>query len=1095
MTWQHGGVRRTGITWATVVAGLVVAGPLPAIGQTLRYWDIDGQVPGAGGPTPSGTWDSSAANWSPAEAGDVATEAWQAGQFAVFSAGTDAIGSFNVTLTGTNSAAGVTVRQGTVNLVGSGTLVLDTGTLTVASGARLTVNSYTRLSQTTGGLIVLDGGAIENTAAGTGGTFLQPFIISGTLQPSGNGIMATANGGTLVYSGTGATVYRGNLLGEGGTTLAGTNTFTKTGQGEFRIEGPNAANFTFEKLVVREGLYRLSATGGNAPETGFGAQPPAPLADAITLDGGGIGASYNLQLDGFRGITLGAGGGVLNATAGALTVPTPIAGAGPLRVIGTRGITLLADGTRTGGTTIGSDLTMTGGITPATAGTLTIFGDGGLGAVPTTLDPANIRLGTATASGTLTISNNDTVIAANRGIEVGAAGGTLNSSRRIEYAGVLSGSGALTKASTGTLVLSGSNTISGGLRSVGGGVVEVAADANLGAVPGATQNDAVVLADATSSGRLRVTESFTMPPTRGITLNAGGTSTPLGGTIDVATGRTLTIGGPISGSGRFTKSGTGTLVLAGTNSYAGTTTVSAGTLVVHGAITGTSAVSLQGGTTLAGSGSIGGSVTVGSFTTLAPGSSPGTLSIAGNVTLGSGGNYNWQIYDAGGTAGSSTGWDLLSVGGTLAITATTESRFNLNLWSLSGVGPDVNGPAINWNSTQSGSWRIASAAGGITGFSADKFTINTTAANGAAGFANALAGGIFSLAQVGNDLNLVFTASGPAAITIDVPSGTQTQAQAGHPTISTAASVTKIGAGTVVFDAANAYNGPTTVSAGTLQVANADALAATAVTVGAGATLAVAPGTTMKSPSVTVNGGTLSGGTVAVNTATGIQALTINAGTVASSTALVVGPGGLVDLPDAARVTIGVTSLAVDQAPGGGKIDLGAGELRIAAGGITAAALRADIIAGSNGGAWNGATGITSGTAAASGGTRAVGYVVDGAGAARVSFAAPGDTTLDGQVDLLDLLEILGSGTYEAPVPSIWSQGDFNYDGTTDLLDLLAILGSGTYDQGPYLPGAPVAPSLTAVPEPAMAAWVGVAVACAAAGWRRAGRARRRCPT
>ena len=308
-------------------------------------------------------------------------------------------------------------------------------------------------------------------------------------------------------------------------------------------------------------------------------------------------------------------------------------------------------------------------------------------------------------------------------------------------------------------------------------------------------------------------------------------------------------------------------------------------------------------------------------------------------------------------------------------------------------------------------------------------------------------------------------------ILINVPSGSQTQAQAGYAAIAVADSVTKTGAGTVVFDAANSYTGPTTVSAGTLQVANANALASSAVTVASGATLAVAPGITMKAPSVTLSGGTLSGGTVAVNAATGIQSLTINSGTVASTTGLVVGPGGLVDLPDASRVRIGVASLAVDQASGGGKLDLGAGQVSIAAGGITAANLRADIVAGFAGGSWNGTTGITSGTAAASGGTRAVGYVVEGDGSARVSFAAPGDTNLDGEVDLLDLLEVLGSGTYESPVPAVWAQGDFNYDGVTDLLDLLAILGSGTYDQGSYFPvatataGGLVAPA--AVPEPA----------------------------
>ena len=43
--------------------------------QTL-YWDIDGATPGAGGATPSGTWDAATANWSSSLGGDVDTEAW-----------------------------------------------------------------------------------------------------------------------------------------------------------------------------------------------------------------------------------------------------------------------------------------------------------------------------------------------------------------------------------------------------------------------------------------------------------------------------------------------------------------------------------------------------------------------------------------------------------------------------------------------------------------------------------------------------------------------------------------------------------------------------------------------------------------------------------------------------------------------------------------------------------------------------------------------------------------------------------------------------------------------------------------------------------
>jgi fibronectin-binding autotransporter adhesin len=1088
-----------GVSAAIMIAGLYVGAALTSNGQDLRYWDIDGPVPGAGGPTPSGTWDATATNWSPAEAGDVETEAWLSGaaagqgNVAVFSAGSDAVGSFTVTVAGTNNAAGMTVKAGTVNLAGTGAVALGAGAATVMPGATLSVNSVLRVTQSTGGLLVLDGATLQSTTGNAGSLWTA----------TGDGILLTVNGGTIDYSANAVVIYQGKILGEGGTTdNGGAQTLTKTGSSELRVQTASTENYTFQKLVVKGGLYRLgSSTSGTPPvqltqETGFGALPVAPLADAITLDGGGIGASFALQTDPFRGITLGPSGGLLYATAAALTVSGPIAGPGVLRVVGTNGLTLLSEtSTRTGGTVIGSEFAATGGVTTATAGVLTIFGDGALGAVPATPEPANIRLGTATAAGTLTILNNDTVIDSNRGIEVGAGGGTLSSSRRIEYGGVLSGSGAFTKTSTGTLVLSGINTLTGNVTSFGGGVLEIAADENLGAVPASTRSNAITLAGATTSGRLRATESFTMAPTRGITVNVGGTTTPLGGTIEVSEEKTLTIGGPISGTGRFTKAGTGTLVLSGTNTYEGTTTVSGGTLVVNGSIASTGNVNLVGGTTLGGSGSLGGSLTVGSFTTLSPGSSPGTLSVGGNVTLGPGGNYNWQIFDATGAAGSIGGWDLLSVGGVLDITATSENPFAINLWSLSSTGPDVNGDALNFNATQGYTWTIASATGGITNFVADKFEINVSADNGAGGFANPLSGGTFSLSQAGNNLNLVFTADGPAAITIDVPSGTQTQAEAGYPTITTAGSVTKTGEGTVVFDAANGYSGPTTVSAGTLQLANADGLAATPVTVDTGATLAVASGTTMKAPSVIVDGGTLSAATLAINDSTGIASLAINAGTLAGSPAVSIGPGGQMSLVQDARVTVAVGGLAVAETSGGGRLDLGAGQVSVTAGGISAADLRADIIAGRNGGAWNGTTGILSSAAAASGGTRGVGYVVATDGSARVSYAAAGDVDLSGQVNVFDLVSVNSAGKYGSGQSAVWNQGDFNYDGVTNVFDLVAVNTAAVYGQGNYFPATPsVGGGLVAVPEPSMWCVVATSVVCAAGlRLRAASSAGRRC--
>ena len=319
-------------------------------------------------------------------------------------------------------------------------------------------------------------------------------------------------------------------------------------------------------------------------------------------------------------------------------------------------------------------------------------------------------------------------------------------------------------------------------------------------------------------------------------------------------------------------------------------------------------------------------------------------------------------------------------------------------------------------------------------------------------------------------------------IVIDVASGSLTQAQAGYAQILVADSVTKTGVGTLVMDAANTYTGPTTVSAGTLEVANAGAVASSSVTVAAGATLAVASGTTMQSPSVTLAGGTLAAESLAVNAATGIETLTINSGTVANTAAVVVGAGGLIDLPDAERVIVGVASLAVAETAGGGKIDLGSGEATVAAGGIAAADLRADIIAGRNGGAWNGTAGITSAAAGSSGGTRAVGYVVAGDGSARVSFAAPGDIDLSGQVNIIDLVGIDSAGKFGSGQAADWSQGDFNYDGVVNVLDLIAIDTAGAFGTGNYFPSAPTATALgasvAAVPEPGVAGLV-----LAAAGW------------
>ncbi len=568
----------------------------------------------------------------------------------------------------------------------------------------------------------------------------------------------------------------------------------------------------------------------------------------------------------------------------------------------------------------------------------------------------------------------------------------------------------------------------------------------------ATGSTVTVAAGGVSVGRglSFTTNGYTLAPTDStstITLTGTTAST---NNLFVNTGLTATINARVAASAGLSKSGAGTLIVGGTVT-GGNVFVNDGRLAVAstGAIqpnvgagvsvlaTGTFDVTqLSGGyvapagTSLAGAGTVAGSVTISGSATVSPGSNLGTLTVTQGVTWASGGNYNWQMYDAAGTAGSATGWDLLSVGGVLDISSTTADKFKINLWSLSAVSPsNVNGNALNFNSASSGTWRIATATGGITNFDAGKFLINVSATNGAQGFSNALGGGTFSLARSGNDLNLVFTPGAPPVITINVASGTQTQTQAGQPLLSGTTPVQKTGAGTVVFNQANTLTGPTTVSQGTLQLATANTLSSSAVTVAAGAKLSVGPQVAAVVPALVNNG----------------------------------------------------------------LVDVGLGGLTITTG-QTAETIVAAIVAGRDGGSWNGTSGITS-SAAATQSERAVGWLDNGDGSYTVAFGAAGDWNLNGVVDFDDVVQFVSANLYDTGLPATWADGDFDYNGVVDFDDVVASVSANLFDAGPYntAPGGLSAlgfgdglagGGIAAVPEPATWVLMALGAACAA-GWRR----------
>jgi hypothetical protein len=131
-----------------------------------------------------------------------------------------------------------------------------------------------------------------------------------------------------------------------------------------------------------------------------------------------------------------------------------------------------------------------------------------------------------------------------------------------------------------------------------------------------------------------------------------------------------------------------------------------------------------------------------------------------------------------------------------------------------------------------------------------------------------------------------------------------------------------------------------------------------------------------------------------------------------------------------------------------GLVNVGLGELTVVSG-LTAEGLKAEIVAGRNEGAWDGATGITS-SAAAGMADRAVGWIDNGDGSFRFGFAAAGDLDMNGLVDLDDVIAFVGGGLYDTGSPAVWAQGDYDYNGIVDLDDVIAFVGGGLYDKGPY---------------------------------------------
>jgi autotransporter-associated beta strand protein len=507
--------------------------------------------------------------------------------------------------------------------------------------------------------------------------------------------------------------------------------------------------------------------------------------------------------------------------------------------------------------------TFTGGVTVFN-GTLQIPADVCLGSASGTITLSGgtfQAMGDITTSRPFEIANNSTLDANTHTLILtgtvsggsGGSGGTLDcagnpslsavhvASGTFTITGTLAGSQTLTQTGAGILILSGTNTYSGGTV-VSNGTLQISKDSALGDIAGTmTLNGGAlqVIGDVTSSRKFNVTSNSTLDAnlhslvltgtlsgSDGVTLSC--VNNPSLNTVSVATSATFTITGTLAGSQTLTKTGNGTLILSGTNTYSGGTIVSAGTLQGNGA-------SLQGPITDNGS-VVFNQTANANYSSVISGTGSLTKIGSGTLILSATNTYSGGTTLSNGTLQISKDNALGNIAGTMTLNGgvfqvigdvTSSRKFNVisnstldaNLHSLvlTGTlsGSDgvtltcVNAPSLNTVSV------ATSATFTITGTLAGSQTLTKTG-NGTLILSgtNTYSGG--TLVSAGTLQGNAASLQGPITDNGSVVFNQTTDA-AYNLAISGTGSLTKIGNGTLILSATNTYSGGTTVSAGTLQ--------------------------------------------------------------------------------------------------------------------------------------------------------------------------------------------------------------------------------------------------------------------------------------
>ena len=712
------------------------------------------------------------------------------GTLAVGNGGITGGGSVSVQTGGTLTLRDTSILSISSESVGNSNSSSNTGTFNQTGGTN-TVSGSLTVMQGTYNLSGMDGLSASTESVGSNGNVLATFNQSGGTNTV-NGTL-TVGGSTSSYNLSGA-----GALSAGSESITNSSTFNQTG-------GTNTVGGSLTVGGSTTGTYNLSGAGAlSAGSESVGSTfnqtgGTNTVSGTLTVGSGSTG-TYNLvggtlqvgSATGGSGNSTGTfnfNGGLLQARASSTSFFQGLTNAnvqGGGAIIDTQGYNVTVAQNLVNGTASGS---LDGGLIKLGAGTLTLTGTN------TFTGPLNINAGivavtsesslgevanalTVGGGGQLLFTSNATLA---RTYNLGVSTLGIASGQTLSLAGATVNGGSLTGPGTDVLAdgttLNGTRASSGTVLSQSGGTVAF--------------NNVLMTGNSTftqaAGAVLNATGDFTANPQTTLTIN--GTVNAAGGSISGAV--TINNGGAINATGGsaaplYLDGSRSTTINAGgqLNAVSGSTVELGGLLVNNGTQTGTLNVNLGGvargtgsfGTVNVGQGGYFGAnalATSGAVASTTNGlavihltgsgglahtafvgpqimAMPGTANVT-SLTLGSGSVFAFNVQDTQGVAGS--GYDLAHASGTLTLSAgtTAGNLITISVASLNSGG--MAGQAANFDPTRNYSFVLVQADGGISGYQAGEFVVDTS------GFQNATQGGSFSVVQQGNNLDLVFNAA------------------------------------------------------------------------------------------------------------------------------------------------------------------------------------------------------------------------------------------------------------------------------------------------------------------------------------------------